>query len=204
MWDSGVWFWEPVVGGAIHFWESIFMHTPRVCIFSMYFRQLLRLVWVKHFKMQFLHFLTSDALKALTKIKFLTISLNKRPLSPLKTPSFVPSSLLSVWMLAMLPCWTSPDQQGVSFCVETLTGQRWTSRSQVHVQSFLETSGNTKKPSTELPHPMEWRRSIQLVLGEYWYIFSRWRADSERKSVGCVSCGRRLVMNTKGSQNYEL
>lgn len=51
---------------------------------------------------------------------------------------------------------------------------------------------------------MEWRGSVQLVLGEHWYVFSGQRADSERKSVGCVSCSRRLVMNTKESQNYEL
>lgn len=42
------------------------------------------------------------------------------------------------------------------------------------------------------------------MLGERWYIFRKWRADSECESVGCVSHGRRLVMNTNESQNYEL
>lgn len=117
MWDSEVWLWKLVVGGAIHFWESIFMHMSRVCIFSMYFRQLLRLVWLKHFKMQILPFLITDTFKALTVIKFLTISLNRRPLSPLKIPFC--SILLVVSMDAghlpvpTLPSWTSPYQQGL-------------------------------------------------------------------------------------------
>lgn len=42
------------------------------------------------------------------------------------------------------------------------------------------------------------------MLGERWYVFRKRRADSERESVGRVSHGRRLVMNTKESQNYEL
>lgn len=102
MWDSGMWLWEPVVGGIIHFWKSIFMHMFRMCKSSMYFRQLLRLVWLKqHFKMLFLPFLITDILKCLKVIKFLTISLNKRPSTPWKIPFFVPSSLLSVWMLVI-------------------------------------------------------------------------------------------------------
>lgn len=66
-WDSGLWLWEPGWWvGPIHFRESVFMHMPRVCIFSTYFRQLLMLVWLgQHFKMQFLPLLTTDAFKAL-------------------------------------------------------------------------------------------------------------------------------------------
>lgn len=39
---------------------------------------------------------------------------------------------------------------------------------------------------------------------ERWYVFRKRRADSKRESVGRVSRGRGLAMNTKGSQNYEL
>lgn len=112
--------------------------------------------------MQFLPFLSTDAFKALRVIKFLTICLNKRPLSSLKIPFSVPSPLLSVWMLAIclfphchaglpqiskdsfIPCrnshWPKLNLSVTGSC-----------------QGFLETSGNTVKPSTELPHPMEWR-----------------------------------------------
>lgn len=92
----------------------------------------------------------------------------------------------------------------LSFCLDGVTAQNWTSSSQVLVQGFLETSGRTSKPATELPCPMERRESLQPALGERWCVFRKKRADSKLKSVGCVSHGRRLVMNTKESQNYQL
>lgn len=200
------WWWV----GPIHFWESKFMHMSRVCIFSTYFRQLLRLVWLRQqFKSQFLPFLTTDIFKALTVMKFLTISLDERPLSPLKIPFSVPSPLLSVWMLAIclfphchagLPLTSKGSfilcrnshlpklNLSVTGSCPGFSGNFWK-----HYEAFHRAATS---------HGVE--RSIQLVLGERWYIFSGRRADSEHKSVGCVSCGRRLVMNTKESQNYDL
>lgn len=73
---------------------------------------------------------------------------------------------------------------------------------------FLEPSGNTTKPAAELPRPTEKRGSPRLVASSPCWVsacvFSGSRGQTASVSVGRVSHGRRLVMNTKESQNYEL
>lgn len=197
-------------GGRDH--SLLTVHIPVMsseCIFRTYFRHLIMLVWLgQHFKRQILPFLTTDANKTPRATEFLAHSLNKWPSTPLKITSAIP---LCCQQECQPPACSrtatldsSHSARTLSFCLEGVTGQSWTSRSQIHVQRFQETSGNIMKPVTELPHPTERRGSLQTVTGKLWYIFRKQRANSEHESVGRVSHGRRLVINTKESQNCEL
>lgn len=82
------------------------------------------LVWLGHFKGQFLPLLTTQASKPLTKMKFLTISLKKWHLLSLKIPSSIPSPFAvstnaNLLPAPTLPCWTPP------FSKNTFILSRW-------------------------------------------------------------------------------
>lgn len=209
--DSGVQLQESGQGvGPVDFWQCIFMHMSSECIFRTYFRYLLMLVWLgQHFKRQILPFLTTAAYKALRVRKFLTISLNKWPLSPLKIPSSLPSPFAISPNASHLPAptllrWTPPIQQGHFHPVQKMSLVKVEPLSHRFMSRVFRRLLGTPWSLSQSCHIPQSGEGASRLMGKLWYIFRKRRANSEHKSVGRVSHGRRLAINTKESQNCEL